>query len=105
MVLRNISGASISSALAAHENGCIPPLIAALSRHAHLEAVCVPACGALYNFAWNELPLARDLIEAHAVPALVAAFNTCAGARERAKEALDRLGFNVRGEREGGWAA
>ncbi len=94
MVLRNISGARAAQ----EARGCIPPLIAALSRHVHLEAVCVPACGALYNFAWDELRLKRDLLEAHAVPALVAAFNTSEGAHEKAKEALNRLGFNERGE-------
>ncbi len=97
--LRNITGADEKQANTAAEQGAIPLLVAALTRHGALGVVCTPACGALLNFSASH-SLIEQVRSAGAVPALEAAF--AAHKLSLAEKALQKLGCDEKGQRFGG---
>ena len=94
--LRSMAASDAGEA-ACMEAGAPRAVVAALTTHAGVAAVCECGCWALLNLAWSDPARRTAIVAAGAVPLLAAALARHPSAREKARDALERLAFTDTG--------
>jgi serine/threonine protein kinase len=78
--------------------GAVPAVVGALTAHAGVEPVALSSCWALLNMGWSFPSNRAAIVAAGAIPLIAAACAAHPGAaRQKAREALDKLGYTDTG--------
>jgi hypothetical protein len=82
-------------------SGAVPAVLAALKAHAGVAAVAEQGSWALLKIAWTNPSHRAAIVAAGAIPHLAAAHTAHSGrARQKAHEALDKLGYTDSGQQK-----